>query len=82
MIIPITLVDATPSHITNSKGYFRVMNSQSKYGQRYLKTPNSNRWMQWSDIDREFTNFFNEELKDQLDSAFEIAALNTQSNNR
>ena len=68
--IEIELRDSTPSHITNGEGYHRLMNSKSKYGQRYLKTPHENRWMQWSDIDRNWQNFFNDELKEKLDKAF------------
>lgn len=68
--IEIELRDSTPSHITNGEGYHRLMNSKSKYGQRYLKTPHENRWMQWSDIDRNWQNFFNDELKQKLDKAF------------
>ena len=68
--IEIELIDSTPSHITNGEGYHRLMNSKSKYGQRYLKTPHENRWMQWSDFDRNWQNFFNDELKEKLDKAF------------
>jgi len=68
--IEIEFRDSTPSHIKNGEGYHRLINSKSKYGQRYLKTPHENRWMQWSDIDRNWQNFFNDELKEKLDEAF------------
>ena len=68
--IEIELRDSTPSHITNGEGYYRLINSKSKYGQRYLKTPHENRWMQWSDIDRNWQNFFNDQLKEKLDKGF------------
>jgi len=77
--IEIELRDSTPSHITNGEGYYRLMNFKSNYGQRYLKTPHENRWMQWSDIDRNWQNFFNDELKEKLDRAFtEYETLETE----